>query len=110
LVRVTTRELILESVYNAISDRFLKAFTPIYCDVRNDYGTLKERAVYRALAALVSDRQVAVIVPQGSDARLRAGGFVRGGYIRMSSPLLWQTDGLQTLADQVDDLRAVGPS
>jgi hypothetical protein len=101
---IKSRDVILDSTLNAVGTRVLKAFGAIYHDVLSDYGSVKDRTVYRALARLIDARKVAVIVPHGSAKKLREGRLVRGGYIRWDSPLLMQRDGLQHLMEQADDL------
>jgi hypothetical protein len=112
---VTKRGLILEATLAAVNDRLLKSFQQVFHTVIDDYGSLKPRTIYRALAELQVRRLVAMVVPSGSIDKLRGisfhpdgrvkTGFVKGGYIRYDSPLLWQRDGLYTLIEQADDMR-----
>lgn len=103
-ITIKSRHLIVESTLKAVSSRVLKPFSAIFVDVLDDYGDVKDRTVYRALAQLITRREIGLVVPPGSADKLRAGGFVRGGYIRMDSPLLMQNDGLLTLMDQAEEL------
>lgn len=105
LFRVSRRQLVLDAVYGAVDSRMVKPFSRVLTDVLHDYGSLKERTVYRALHELQLRRQVALVVPSGSSDHLRRHGFVKGCYIRYDSPLLWEPDGIHTLFEQVDDLR-----
>jgi hypothetical protein len=101
---ISKHRLVLEATFAAVGDRVLKPFSLVYHDVLDDYGSIKERIIYRALHRLVTDNRVAVIIPSGSRDRLVRGGKIRGGYIRFDSPLLWN-GGLGTLIEQADDLR-----
>ena len=100
----TSRGVLLDITLGTVSARVLRPFAAIYDAVRADYGRVQSRTIYRALSTLVDERKVAVVVPRGSAPKLRAGGFVRGGYVRWDSPLLTQCDGLASLMDQADDL------
>lgn len=97
-------QLLLDITLAAVSHRVLKPFGVIYTDVLDDYGTISESAVYRALADCVDLRSVAAVAPPGVTDRLRKGGFARAGYIRFDSPLLWQRDGLVGLMEQASEL------
>jgi hypothetical protein len=102
---VSRRGLIMEAVYAAVSDRVLRRFSEIYNLVVEDYGSCKSRTVHRAIAALIENRQIIVVAPSQSVEKVRTGRFVRGGYVRYDSPLLWEPDGLATLVEQADAIR-----
>lgn len=103
--KIGHRQLVLDAIFGAIDLRVLRPFQAIYQSVRDDYGSIDERRVYRGLSKLVAARQVAVVVPSGSARVLRNGGFVCGGYIRYDTPLLGSVSGFQSLVEQADDLR-----
>lgn len=103
-VKVKHRELVRESILGAVDGRILRPFSVIYQAVLDDYGSISERRVYRALHALVDDRAIAAVVPSGSASRLRGGGFVRAGYVRYDSPLLYSASGFADLVSQANDM------
>jgi hypothetical protein len=115
LFHISRRQLVLDAVYAVIDLRVVKSFSHVFAAVVDDYGSLRERTVYRALYELQVQRKVAVVVPPGSADTLRqrtvqipgrsSHGFVKGCYVRYDSPLLWEPGGIDALFDQVDDLQ-----
>lgn len=103
-VNVKHRELVREAILGAVDGRVLRPFSVIYQAVLDDYGSISERRVYRVLSSLVDNRAIAAVVPSGSAARLRAGGFVRAGYVRYDSPLLYSPSGFADLVGQANDM------
>lgn len=103
VVRVSARRLLVDITYEMISDRVPKTFAQIYTDVLDEYGSITTRNVNVALAELRESREVAFIVPSGSQRVVHTDG-VRGAYIRYDSPLLWQSDGLSGLMELVHEM------
>lgn len=103
VVNVPARRLILDITLEAVSARIPKTFAQIYTDVLDEYGSITSRNVNVALATLRDAREIAFIVPNGSQHVVHTSG-VRGAYIRYDSPLLWQRDGLVNLMDVVHEM------
>lgn len=103
VVRVPVRRLLVDLTLEAVSARVPKTAAQIYTDVLDEYGSITTRNVNVALAELRTMREIAFIVPAGSQHAVRTDG-VRGAYIRYDSPLLWQPDGLRDLMDIVQEM------
>jgi Fe2+ or Zn2+ uptake regulation protein len=91
--------LLLEIVQEHLGRRRCKPFYEIYAEVRDDFGSVPERRVRRALESLVAKQIVARIM---LNSRL-------GGYVLSDSPLLKEEDGYALLRENlVDTLEASG--
>ncbi|HEX7094665.1 MAG TPA: hypothetical protein VF183_02200, partial [Acidimicrobiales bacterium] len=98
IVNIAVGQLLRDLTFAQVTLRTPKTFQQIYRDVIDDFGTISERSVYRAVRELRNDRRIALIVPAGSRAVVHLEG-IRGAYVRYDSPLLWQRDGLRSLMD-----------
>lgn len=96
---------VIECTYAQIRTRSPRMFKHIYYDVVDDFGSVTERTVYRAIRALVTDRRIACVAdPAVSRLTYRhrpnaASGF----YIRYDSPLLWTPTGLASVYEAIGD-------
>jgi hypothetical protein len=99
----TCRTPIRDATLATVRDYEVKVFGQIYDDVVSDLGHVDRRAVQRALQSLTEERTVALVAPRGARRRYRRLDRVSGGYIRYSSPLLFDVEGMQCLLDQVED-------
>lgn len=89
-------------VYEQIRDREVKTLSQIYYDVVSEYGKITIRWVQHTLVDLIKDRKIVLITAPGSRRRSKAIERLNGGYIRWTSPLLFDPEG--PLFDQVEDL------
>jgi hypothetical protein len=104
VVKVAAKRILREVVLNNVGSRLGRPFTSIYRDVVDDYGTVTERSVYRALADLIQTFDVAFVVPAGLQHAVARGGL-QGTYVRYDSPLLWTPGGLHELMSYAAEAR-----
>jgi hypothetical protein len=103
VMKVPLRRLLLDITLEQVSSRVPKTFGQIFTDVYDEYGSITDRNVRVALRELRDAREVAFIVPSGSQGAAHTEG-VRGAYLRYDSPLLWRRDGLVDLMDLVQEM------
>lgn len=103
IVRVPARRLLVDVTFEAISTRIPKSFSQVYSEVLDNYGSIAGRNVQVALRELRDAREVAFIVPSGSQRVAHTDG-VKGAYIRYDSPLLWRAGGLRDLMEVVHEM------
>lgn len=83
-------DLLCEMVFAHIADRRVKLMSELYEDVVNDYGSVALTLVHRAITKLVEARQIARIGRENIRDKVC-------GYVRYSSPLLWERHGYHKL-------------
>ncbi|WP_297112002.1 hypothetical protein [Tessaracoccus sp.] len=96
---------VIECAYAHVPLRSPRMFKHIYYDVVNDFGSVAERTLYRAMRTLVTDRRIACIAdPSVSWATYRRNPSTTSGfYIRYDSPLLWTPGGLASVYEAIGD-------
>lgn len=103
--------VLTDVVFRTIGRHVPVPFADIYESAVNAYSTrLSERSTQRALALLLTSRQVAAIGDATWAPSRQRTAAVPGYYIRYDSPKLWSRDGLRDLMSvvaQADDERAV---
>lgn len=92
------RSALDECVYDWVLSRYVRTFRDVYSDVVQDYGSITERGVYRALERLIDARRVIRIVPWPNGRLLRL-----GAYLRYDSPLIWEPKGHANIQEQLHD-------
>lgn len=92
------RSTLDECVYDWVTSRYVRTFRDVYSDVVQDYGSITERGVYRALERLIDDRRVIRVVPWPNGRLLRL-----GAYLRYDSPLIWDARGHANIQEQLHD-------
>lgn len=80
------------------------AFNDLWHRVVHDYGSVTDRSVQRAVAALISDRRVASLSSSAWSVEHQRSFDSPGWYLRYDSPRLWQADGIQDLMSVVAEL------
>lgn len=98
----TRLSTIQDYVFKHVGDREARMLGQIYQDVVNDYGDVQIRVVQRALQQLSIKRQIVMVTPRGARGRHRSLERMVGAYVRWTSPLLFDPDGV--LFDQAEDL------
>ena len=96
---------VIECAYAHVPLRSPRMFKHIYYDVVNDFGSVAERTLYRAMRTLVTDRRIACVAdPSVSWATYRRNPSTTSGfYIRYDSPLLWTPGGLASVYEAIGD-------
>lgn len=96
---------VIECTFDQVALRSPKMFKHIYYDVVNDFGSVTERTVYRAIRALVDDRRIVCVAdPAVSRETYRRNPHTTSGfYIRYDSPLLWTPHGLASVFNAISD-------
>jgi hypothetical protein len=89
-------------VFEQIREREVKMLSQIYWDTIGEYGRVNVRTVQHVLAELIDNRKITLITAPGSRKRSKAINRLNGGYVRWTSPLLFDPEG--PLFDQVEDL------
>lgn len=102
-------DALIAATYAAVGTYVPRAFREIHQTVIDDYGSITDRGVQRALRVLVDRRQVASLSSgltpawQLRDQTVRPPGF----YLRYDSPKLWVRGGLRdlmaTVAERIAD-------
>jgi len=96
------RSALDECVYDWVTTRFVRTFRDVYSDVIQDYGSITERGVYRALERLIDAHRVIRVVPWPNGRLLRL-----GAYLRYDSPLIWDLSGHANIQEQLRDCGVV---
>lgn len=96
---------VIECTFDQVMLRSPKMFKHIYYDVVNDFGSVAERTVYRAVRALVDDRRIACVADPAipRETYRRNPQTTSGFYIRYDSPLLWTPHGLASVFEAISD-------
>lgn len=98
----TSFSTIQEITFDYVRDYEARVFGQIYNDVVNVYGAVQTRVVQRALQHLAQDRKIVLVTARGARTRAKRLDRLYGAYIRWTSPLLFDPDGV--LFDQAEDL------
>lgn len=110
-VDVVVDPVLTDVVFRAIGHNVPLPFSDIHDAALHTYsGKLSERSTQRALALLMTARQVASIADASWEPARQRTRAVPGWYIRYDSPKLWTRAGLRDLMSvvaQADDDRAV---
>lgn len=96
---------VIECTFAYVTRRSPRMFRHIYYDVVNDYGSVAERTIYRAIRTLVLDRRIACVADPAisRDAYRNNPNTTSGFYIRYDSPLLWTPHGLSAVYEAISD-------
>lgn len=84
---------LVEITYGHVGAYVPTPFAVLYQAVINDFGTVSDRSVQRALRVLIDERRVASLGDITQNPRTRAPGW----YVRYDSPKLWRPGGLRDL-------------
>lgn len=103
-------DAVIEVTYAAIGTYVPTSFGELYRAVVDEYGSLAERSVQRAVRALVDARQVASLSSAWVSRAVLRNPRVNppGWYLRYDSPKLWSASGLRDLMAVVADRQTEG--
>lgn len=100
---VEVSECLVQTVLCHIGSYVPIAFADLWTRVRDDYGSVSDRSVQRALLALLAERSVASLGSAAWAAQHQRSTDSPGFYIRYDSPKLWSPGGLRDLMSVVAD-------